>query len=238
MGGLVTRYALAKMEAEGIEHQARLYFSWDSPHTGAWIPVALQAFAHYTRKLNAAFSDQINSPAAQELLTQHIAHWEDKPATSERRPAFLRALREAGDWPRSRQLRLVALANGPDSGEGNGIRPGVDALTGEGAAVSGTVLRTQSEGENQVVADLRVVTEPTHQISTSGLPDIDSTPGGTLDGFGILADKLNDLSPVLAFGTGEAAYSTVASCLEVVAVSDRRRRIGAMWHRPVRRAGL
>ncbi|MDX2565248.1 hypothetical protein PV371_37220 [Streptomyces sp. TX20-6-3] len=35
MGGLVTRYALAKLETDGIEHQAQLYYSWDSPHTGA-----------------------------------------------------------------------------------------------------------------------------------------------------------------------------------------------------------
>ncbi|MGW3955148.1 hypothetical protein ACWEKM_30380 [Streptomyces sp. NPDC004752] len=92
MGGLVTRYALAKIEALGVEHQTQLYYSWDSPHTGAWIPIALQAFAHYTKKLDPRFSDQINSPAAQELLWKHIANWEDKPATSEQRLEFLRAL--------------------------------------------------------------------------------------------------------------------------------------------------
>ncbi|AEW93808.1 hypothetical protein SCATT_14370 [Streptantibioticus cattleyicolor NRRL 8057 = DSM 46488] len=129
MGGLVTRYALAKLETVGIDHQTQLYYSWDSPHTGAWIPIALQAFAHYIKKLNAGFSNQINSPAAQELLSQHIANWEDKAATSERRLAFLRALEEVSNWPRARQTRLIALANGPDTGVGNGIRPGADALS-------------------------------------------------------------------------------------------------------------
>ncbi|MFK8911743.1 esterase/lipase family protein [Streptomyces sp. YS-3] len=193
MGGLVTRYALAKLETDGIEHQTQLYYSYDSPHTGAWIPIALQAFAHYTKKLDPRFSDQINSPAAQELLWKHIANWEDKPATSERRLAFLRALREVGDWPRSRETRLIALTNGPDNGEGNGVAPGAEAVTGRGLAVVGTELRTQSEGENQLVAKLRVVTLPTREIRTSGLPDIDGAPGGTLDGFGILADALNEI---------------------------------------------
>lgn len=199
MGGLVTRYALAKLERDGVDHQARLYFSWDSPHTGAWIPIALQAFAHYIKKLNRAFSDQINSPAAQELLSQHIAHWDDKPAPSEKRQAFLRALEEVGDWPRSRNIRLIALANGPDTGEGNGITPGADALIGKGLAITGTKLRTQSEGESQPVASLRVLTIPTREAHTDGLPDIDGAPGGTLDGFGILADKLRELSPLLGF---------------------------------------
>lgn len=199
MGGLVTRYVLAKMETVGIDHQTGLYFSWDSPHTGAWIPIALQAFAHYIKRLNSSFSDQINSPAAQELLSQHITNWDDKPTTSELRHAFLRALEEVGSWPRARQTRLIALANGPDTGADNGIRPGVDALTGKGVAVSGTKLRTQSEGESQLVAKLRVLTPTTGEVLTGGLPDIDGAPGGTLDGFGILADKLNELKG-LGFG--------------------------------------
>ncbi|MBD0746106.1 thioesterase domain-containing protein [Streptomyces sp. CBMA152] len=191
MGGLVTRYALAKLETDGIEHQTQLYYSYDSPHTGAWIPIALQAFAHYTKKLDRRFSDQINSPAAQELLWQHIADWEDKPATSDRRIAFLRALEEVGNWPRARETRLIALANGPSNGEGNGVAPGAGAVIGRGLAVTGTELRTQSEGDDQLVAKLRVVTIPTREIRTNGLPDFDGAPGGTLPGFGILADALN-----------------------------------------------
>ncbi|MFF8717476.1 esterase/lipase family protein [Streptomyces sp. NPDC015184] len=193
MGGLVTRYALAKLETDGIEHQAQLYYSWDSPHTGASIPIALQAFAHYIKKLDPRFSDQINSPAAQELLWKHIANWQDKPATSERRLAFLRALAEVGNWPRSRQTRLIALANGPGNGTGNGVAPGAEALIGKEAAITGTKLWTQSEGDDQLVAKLRVVTVPTREIRTSGMPDIDGAPGGTLPGFGILADALNEI---------------------------------------------
>ncbi|MEC3891105.1 hypothetical protein [Nocardiopsis sp. LDBS1602] len=197
MGGLVSRYALAKMETEGLEHQAQLYFSYDSPHNGAWIPIALQAFAHYIKKLNADFSNQINSDASRELLWRHIAHWEDEPGTSERRLEFLRALEEVGDWPQ--EPRRVAIANGPADGTGNGVEPGVAAVIGKGASITGTELRTQPEGVDDLVARLRVITVPTREVRTSGLPDIDGAPGGTLYGFGILADALNSMPPLLGF---------------------------------------
>ncbi|QUX31208.1 hypothetical protein KGD83_12365 [Nocardiopsis akebiae] len=197
MGGLVARYALAKMETMGIDHQAQLYFSYDSPHTGAWVPVSLQAFAHYIRRLDDRFSDQINSPASQELLCKHIASWQDKPATSERRQEFLRALEEVGNWPR--EPRLIALSNGPVSGAGNGVAPGVEAVKGKGLAVTGTELRTQPEGDDQLAAKLRVVTLPTREVRTSELPDMDGAPGGTLPGFGILATALNALPTWLGF---------------------------------------
>ncbi|MEV8637871.1 hypothetical protein AB0395_40105 [Streptosporangium sp. NPDC051023] len=77
--------------------------------------------------------------------------------------------------------------------------PAPEALTGEGATISGTQLCTQSEGESQLVANLRVLTTPNREVRTNGLPDIDGAPGGTLDGFGILADKLNELPPLLGF---------------------------------------
>ncbi|MFD4239669.1 hypothetical protein [Streptomyces sp. NPDC058542] len=80
------------------------------------------------------------------------------------------------------------------------MAPGAEALTGKGLAITGTELHTQSEGDNQLVAKLGVVTLPTREIRTSGLPDIDGAPGGTLHGFGILADTLNELPPALGFG--------------------------------------
>ncbi|MFJ4005050.1 hypothetical protein ACIPWL_16600 [Streptomyces sp. NPDC090023] len=57
--------------------------------------------------------------------------------------------------------------------------------------MSGTALRTQPEGESHLVAGFRVITIPNREVRTNGLPDIDGAPGGTLPGFGILADALN-----------------------------------------------
>ncbi|MGW3955149.1 hypothetical protein ACWEKM_30385 [Streptomyces sp. NPDC004752] len=72
------------------------------------------------------------------------------------------------------------------------MAPGAEAVIDRGPAVTGTELRAQSEGDEQLVAKLRVVT--VREIRTSGLPDIDGAPGGTLYGFGILADALNEIA--------------------------------------------
>ena len=42
MGGLIIRYALAKMEHIGIDHRVEHYISFDSPHRGANIPLGIQ----------------------------------------------------------------------------------------------------------------------------------------------------------------------------------------------------
>ncbi|WP_055529882.1 hypothetical protein [Streptomyces alboniger] len=202
MGGLVTRYALAKMEHDGgpeNDHQTALYFSYDSPHRGAWIPLALQSFAHYIRRLNAAFSEQINSPAARQLLWQHITEWDDSPETDKERGTFLAELERVGGWPK--RPKKIGVANGVRIGQSNGVRPGEKAFHGKGLAITGTHLHTQSVGEDQLVAQLRVVTLRKPRIRTSGIPEIDGAPGGTLEGFGILADELNKIPALIGLGS-------------------------------------
>ncbi|MFF2329195.1 MULTISPECIES: hypothetical protein [unclassified Streptomyces] len=199
MGGLVTRHALAKMESEGIDHQTAVYFSYDSPHRGAWIPLALQAFAHYIKDLDSRFSDQINSPAARQLLWRHIEKWDGTPDQSDERAAFLAEMAAVGEWPR--RPRLIGVANGRADGVGTDVRAGELALEGKGLSVMGTKLYTQAPGDNELVAKLRVVTLKTNEVRTAGLPSIDGAPGGSLEGFGILADGLNALSSFLGFKT-------------------------------------
>ncbi|MFJ5268117.1 esterase/lipase family protein [Streptomyces sp. NPDC088358] len=191
MGGLVTRYALLKLEHRRTDHRTELYFSYDSPHRGAWIPIGLQAFAHYIRDLDDRFSDQMNSPAAKQLLWQHIADWPDTPATHQDRTDFLDELERMGNWPA--RPRKIGVANGVGTGEGNGIEPGDETFRGLGLAITGTSLYAQRTGDEQLVAKLRVLTLESEEIRTSGLPDIDGAPGGTLEGFGILADSLDEL---------------------------------------------
>ncbi|WP_406383007.1 esterase/lipase family protein [Streptomyces sp. NBC_01618] len=199
MGGLVTRHALAKMESQSIDHQTALYFSYDSPHRGAWIPIALQAFGHYIRDLDSRFSDQINSPAARQLLWRHIAKWNGTPEQSDERTAFLAEMADLGEWPR--RPRLIGVANGVADGTGTDVRAGELALEGKGLSVVGTKLYTQSPGDDELVAKLRVVTLNTNEVRTSGLPSLDGAPGGSLEGFGILADAFNALNPLLGFKT-------------------------------------
>ncbi|MFC8127063.1 esterase/lipase family protein [Streptomyces sp. NPDC057302] len=199
MGGLITRYALAKMEHESVDHETAVYLSYDSPHRGAWVPLALQSFAHYIRRLNAAFSNQMNSPAARQLLWQHISEWDDSPETDKQRIEFLAELERVGGWPR--RPRKIAVSNGVRTGVGNGIAPGEQAFHGKGLAITGTHLYTQRTGAEQLVAQLRVVTLRKPQIRTSGMPEIDGAPGGTLEGFGILADELDKIPAIIGLGS-------------------------------------
>ncbi|MGB1450522.1 MAG: T9SS type A sorting domain-containing protein, partial [Marinirhabdus sp.] len=78
MGGLVARYALAYMEQNGLEHETRLYISFDAPHKGANIPISLQYLINYlARSVNndqaqAIVDEVLNSPAAKEMLYDHV----------------------------------------------------------------------------------------------------------------------------------------------------------------------
>jgi len=44
MGAIITRYALAKMETQGIDHNVRLMISHDGPHQGSNVPWGLQTY--------------------------------------------------------------------------------------------------------------------------------------------------------------------------------------------------
>ncbi|MFD3519986.1 esterase/lipase family protein [Streptomyces sp. NPDC058653] len=187
MGGLVTRYALAKMEQEPSlpDHETSLYFSYDTPHQGAWFPVALQAFTHFatdnwaddpdTGAVLRQFSWLLNSPAAKEMARWHIAKADAAPEQAPERTAFLKALEEVGGWPR--KVRKVGVANGVDTGSGNGIKPGVTAVKCDGKTLHDTWLGTQAQGEAEV-ALLRKTGGERVSVRTSGLPDIDGAPGG------------------------------------------------------------
>jgi hypothetical protein len=220
MGGLITRYALADLEFKRMDHQTAVYWSYDSPHRGAWIPISLQAFAHYAkaRNIDGSFSDQINSPAAQQLLWRHIPEWNAVPEESKLRTEFRTALERVGGWPR--RPRLIGVANGVSSGTGTGLQPGAVALQGNGLAITPTRLYIQSPGENALVADLRILIplyplEARDHVRTPALPEIDGAPGGTLEGFGILVDVLAGLPPI----AGTAAVAPIRSHCFVPTVS-------------------
>jgi hypothetical protein len=214
MGGLVTRYALAKMESENIDHEVKTYFSYDSPHQGAWIPISLQVFAHFlfgladalypnpttpeniqAKKDMQGMSLLMNSQASRQLLWKHTATHLNLPSPFEPQAAaergdFLEALQAVGNWP-SKPV-LVGVANGRGDGEGlEGIEPGDKNL--DWAGTPGVTLYTQDAGDAQLVATLRRATlqNPVIDVKTTGIPALDGAPGGTLESFGIAADAIN-----------------------------------------------
>jgi len=116
MGGLISRYAINYMEANGIEHNIRTFISFDSPQKGANIPLGLQ---HWL-KFFAAESDgaqegldQVNTPAARQMLLYH--HYGTSGSTagpSSYRPTFLSDIGE--DFPT--ECRNVSVINGSGYG--------------------------------------------------------------------------------------------------------------------------
>ncbi len=72
MGGQVVRVALAEMERDGQDHCTGVYVSWDSPHLGAHIPLAIQTTIDFLSPFSAeaeAFElGALTRPAARQML--------------------------------------------------------------------------------------------------------------------------------------------------------------------------
>ncbi len=81
-GGQISRYALAYMEKNNIDHNTRLWVSIDSPHLGANIPMGIQSMINlldaFGDSVAAAdfYNNQLKSTASQQqLIEQHkIGH--------------------------------------------------------------------------------------------------------------------------------------------------------------------
>jgi pimeloyl-ACP methyl ester carboxylesterase len=78
MGGLISRYALRYMEQNALDHDTRLYLSFDSPHLGANVPIGVQYLFNYMvngdPEITAAeplVSGLLNSAAAKQMLVDH-----------------------------------------------------------------------------------------------------------------------------------------------------------------------
>ncbi|MEC4020321.1 hypothetical protein [Streptomyces sp. H27-D2] len=196
MGGLVTRYALARMESDREDHQTETYLSYDSPHNGAWIPLILQQLAYFFEPLTPGKGPKqaalIRSPAAQQLLWAWVkdARTSGPVATaSPLRAEFLSDLNKVGSFPM--RPRKLGVANGNGQGMGRDVPP--DELVFEWNALAGllqAVVRTQpSFGDRQFIGRMRALGEWRRSYTTAVAP-FDGAPGGTLASYGMLADKL------------------------------------------------
>lgn len=126
MGGLVGRYALAYMEASALDHNVRTFVSFDSPQTGANIPLGLQYWVKFFSddSEDAAYMlERLDTPAARQMLAYHYT---DPPGATGQsdllRTALLADLASLGDYPAN--LRKVAIANGSGFGSNQGFAPG------------------------------------------------------------------------------------------------------------------
>lgn len=213
MGGLIARYGLAYMEANSIPHETRLYISFDSPHRGANIPISLQYLINYFAQENGdptavALVDQVlNSPAAKEMLTDHLlGHLlagdpiEQDPSkllpagAPDFRDAFQTELDNLG-FPQ--EVRNVTMINGRGDGLGTGL-PGtevintnltIDALTSLDVALYFTPEANQTITVTDLTAyfiGIPVATYSTVAEQPADIDGVDASPGGT----GSIADAL------------------------------------------------
>jgi hypothetical protein len=120
MGGQVVRWALKTMENQGIDHDSNLYLSMDSPHKGANIPLALQAFVWFnanhgpasaTKTQMARTWEGITSPAARQLLAFNLG------TNGGEHNAYISMMNQLG-YPQ--KTRNVASANGSGNGQNQG----------------------------------------------------------------------------------------------------------------------
>jgi hypothetical protein len=219
MGGMLTRYALTKLEWMQMDHHTEVYFSYDTPHLGAWIPISLQCLAWYIKPVYSGLADMIDSPAARQMLWRQKTSLAADPAEHPDRTEFVRRLSDIGGWPR--RTRLLALANGRGDGQSNGNPPGEVAFRITKGLYKGTELFLQDRGDDVTVAKLRTLGIPTTK-RTSGYPPLDSTAGGTLDSFGIAAATFNEIGgqaaeapyPVTDFVPAISAAAVIGACLD------------------------
>ncbi len=220
MGGLIARYGLSYMEENGLNHDTRLYISFDSPHLGANIPISFQYLINYFAKAldNEQAQDVVdnvlNSPAAKEMLMDHyLGHllsgsdFEQDPnlllpiGAPDFRDAFQTELNNLG-FPVN--VRNVSIING--SGQGTTIgSPGMEMINTTldlGATITADItlrFTPQAGGTTTVtdfatfVAGIPVAGYSADAESFAFTDGVDSSPGGKSDiasGLGAISDPI------------------------------------------------
>ncbi len=137
MGGLVARYALRYMEMNSLNHDTRLYISFDAPHLGANIPIGYQHLFNYMANgplgdatVQVLVDAMIKSPASREMLLDqfegHLAAGSDTEFNPNivlpvGKPGFRDAFQtELDAMGLPQNTRNIAITNGSGSSATNG----------------------------------------------------------------------------------------------------------------------
>ena len=166
MGGQVVRWALKTMENQNTEHDCKLYFSLDSPHKGATIPLALQAFIKFgaehgqedaTRQMLRERWQGLNAPAPKQLLAFHLAN-------NGEHTAYINMTTQLG-YPQ--KTRNIASANGSGVGTNQGYANNALLIGAQGSvtigSLSGVAFKTNlfTSGNGKIAELSKVQERPT-----------------------------------------------------------------------------
>ncbi len=144
MGGLIARYALRYMETNSLEHDTRLYVSFDAPHKGANIPIGFQHLFNYMAygplgdaTLQIVVDAMLRSTASRQMLIDHFEghlqsgsefEFNNSVTLPTGKPGFrapFQAELDAMGFPQ--QSRNIAIANGSGNATMNGT-PGMTVM--------------------------------------------------------------------------------------------------------------
>ena len=174
MGGLITRYALSYMEQNRMNHNTRLYVSFDSPHLGANIPLGDQFFIEYIASIMEYIPfvefDKLNildCPAARQMLIYH--HDSSNPSAGH--DPLRDVLLSDPYFSFPTQCRKIAIANGSREGT-SCLEPGVHMLSFH-AVFLGAEVYAIGRNDNLVFENWAG-----NSITISGAKLYDGAPGG------------------------------------------------------------
>ncbi len=184
-GGVLSRYALAWMEASGIPHGVKTFISMDSPHAGANVPLGIQHWFHFFSDLTseaAYLVDRLDRPAARQILLYHLRGTVGfTPRADALRGQFLSEIDALG-WPSI--PRMVAITNGSGIGAGQGFLGGDPLLVyryrSSVRKVDGNVWAMPNQRSGTVFQGnvSALVTLESQTVTFTGAQPLDNAPGG------------------------------------------------------------
>ena len=124
MGGILTRYALTHMESNSIDHQTRLFISFDSPHRGADVPLSIQALlvnlgfiSFFDADFGLLYQSYISNGTIQ-LLSNHLSQLNNGTVNAHPKHVNffneLKSMNSCNGYPQT--TRSIAISNGSITG--------------------------------------------------------------------------------------------------------------------------
>jgi hypothetical protein len=116
MGGVISRYALSYMEKKGLDHNCRLWVSWDATHLGSVFPIGEQYFIKSMANMGLkgakdGIKQQVNTTASkQELNHHHLAEAIEPEGAPGFKDRFYSSMENIGFPEKCRKIAMISGA--------------------------------------------------------------------------------------------------------------------------------